>query len=394
MNKKFKRWVNFFGINFFVLGIFTTTLKSNDLVGAVKRGDYERVKVLLESRLCQDQQFDASLFTMAARGEHADHRIVALLMRYGLCDVRCLENLSRAFLHGVREYYQRLPEPGFSDDRLGEQGVAYLEALNQNGIVRISGLLSDAEVMQLQKDFQKFVDSMDDQRARGINVEKRRDDYYDPETNLYHCNNPFKLSQTLVDFCCNELVCSVINNYLEKVGYIVKGWATHYMPGGKEVSIFKWHHDKSGQRVKMMILLGDVEERSRHLSYVLGSHAISHDFETYIGTSGDLDYYRKKFGKEPVIFKALGKAGDIFLFDTNGIHKANCGELARDTFIITYSADKQLVFKSTLPFGAFDGLTVDERHPFFRTLAAQSRQYFAPQYGGWLGSLEHVDSWY
>ncbi|MBX9830630.1 phytanoyl-CoA dioxygenase family protein [Candidatus Babeliales bacterium] len=393
MNKKFKRWVNFFGNIFFVLCVFSTKLNSHDLSSAIEWGDYDQVKMLLENRQ-ENQELDPYLFTLAVRGKNPDHRIAALLMRHGLCDKQLLENAPRAFVHGVREYYQRLPEPGFCDDRLDEKGLAYLEELNANGIVRISGLISDVELAQLQKDFQKFVDSIDDQRARGIKVEKRRDDYYEPETNVYHCNNPFKLSQTLVDFCCNEMVCSVINNYLGKVGYIVKGWATHYMPGGKAVSIFNWHHDRSGQRVKMMILLGDVEERSRHLSYVLGSHAVSHDYETYVGIPGDLDYYQKKFGKEPVVFKALGKAGDIFLFDTNGIHKANCGDITRDTFIITYSADKQMVYKSTLPYGAFEGVTVDQWHPFFRTLEVQSRRYFAPEYGGWLVSLEHVDSWY
>lgn len=389
-----KEQSNFFlgTLSLFILLFCFNKVQADDLMNAVMQGNYDGAKTLLEEGRAKNNPLDPLLFKCAV--DNQDYRLVALLMSYGLCDTRLLEGAKRPFLHNIRELYQRLPEPGFCDQRLSELGAGYVEELKKNGIVCISGLVSACDLADMQKDFKKFVDSMDDQRARGINVENKRDQYYCPENNVYHSNNPFALSTTLVDVCCSPVVCSIVNMYLGKVGYITKGWATHYMPGGKEINFFTWHHDKSGSRLKMMILLGDVEERSRHLSYVLGSHKMSHAYETYCSGQSGIDYYEKITGKTPIIFKALGKAGDIFLFDTNGIHKANCGEIARDTFIITYSPDKHLIFKVTLPYQFFDNKVVDERHPFFRVLAAQSRKYFMPAYGGWLGSLDHVDAWY
>ncbi len=78
-----------------------------------------------------------------------------------------------------------------------------------------------------------------------------------------------------------------------------------------------YHHDMVGHRLKILILLDDVYENGRCTAYTVGTHKVRWKNYDYDQSRYDSDEIEKKFE----IIKFYGKKGDIFLFDTNGLHK-------------------------------------------------------------------------
>jgi hypothetical protein len=100
---------------------------------------------------------------------------------------------------------------------------------------------------------------------------------------------------------------------------------------------------------------------------------------------------------ELTVYNAYGKAGDVFLFDTNGAHRGNRFESAatRDVFMVEYSADKSNVWGGDIDTSVLRNLPTSAVGPFERMLAAPKRWSLpltrrAPN---WVETLPHTETW-
>lgn len=170
-----------------------------------------------------------------------------------------------------------------------------------------------------------------------------------------------------------------------------------YLPlAERSNDMFGWHHDMEEKRFKVMILLTDVGPDDQHMSYVLGSQKPFHPYEMFFKNAYPLKRVRKLL-PEIKIFDCTGKAGDMFLFDTNGSHRGRRRETGRvrDVFLVEYSADRTGTWGGDVDLSAFDGLALPGYNPFDRILAAQKKwdQPLTRQAPTWVESLPNVEAW-
>ena len=121
-----------------------------------------------------------------------------------------------------------------------------------------------------------------------------------------------------------------------------------------------------------MLLLTDVGDSDQHMSYVIGSHKLMHPYEMFFKNPCTLDYVRGKMGNGIEIYDAVGRAGDVFIFDTNGAHRGNRkeGSSIRDVYLVEYSADRAGVWGSDIAPRVLESLDADSRAIFDRMLSA------------------------
>jgi hypothetical protein len=81
------------------------------------------------------------------------------------------------------------------------------------------------------------------------------------------------------------------------------------------------------------------------MSYVVGSHTLFHPYRMFFKNACDLSYCRRHLPNIE-IYDATGKAGDIFLFDTNGAHRGVRRETGsvRDVYLVEYNASTSNVW--------------------------------------------------
>jgi hypothetical protein len=106
-----------------------------------------------------------------------------------------------------------------------------------------------------------------------------------------------------------------------------------------------WHHDTVGHRLKMFVYLSDVDASTatpiaagtHRLLYKAGYHGEFQGAEQDNGLSRfDHKYVEETFDVRSMV----GSPGDIFLFDTNSIHRAAAltgGRTARETLVLEFS---------------------------------------------------------
>jgi hypothetical protein len=96
------------------------------------------------------------------------------------------------------------------------------------------------------------------------------------------------------------------------------------------------------------------------------------------------------------VYRATGKAGDVFLFDTNGTQRGNRSEggRVRDVFLVEYSADRSYNFGGDVDPELLRSLSELGTNPFERLVAAP-RKWALPRRraSSWAESLLRVENW-
>lgn len=337
----------------------------NALFEAVKHGDFDKAEHLLEQGADPNgisTERETTLHEAVRRGHS---RIAALLLAHGADYTKTSASggtpLSRDFttiesLHSIRQHYQRLPLPPYKKTRPRSGDVAAcVNRLKEDGFVKVSNFVEPAELAQLRADFASFIRTIRLKRMIGRASFRHYDDeeYWIRRQRSFVTNNAFKYSARLLDLTCSAFVVDVANHYLEKPAFVQRAMAMRYLPSGRMgASQFKWHHDMDDKRLKFMLLLTDVTEKDQYMTYVRGSHRVFHPYERFLKNSLDFDYCRQYLDNIEVL-KATGAAGDLFMFDSNGMHSANRSKSAqRDIFLLEFSADKFNVWGGDLPEGA------------------------------------------
>ncbi len=274
----------------------------------------------------------------------------------------------------------------------------HLEELRRNGITRVSGQISPYQLSELRRDFARFVSRLDaGGRAAGsfegdVTV---TDEYVDPQNHLYSSNEPFAISRVLVEICLSTELNALINAYLQKQAYITQGVASRLDPSPNTgYGSFQWHHDAWGKRINMMIILTDVGEGDQHMTYAKGSHLLRHPYEKYVNSRFSRAEFAERCSDEQVL-NCYAKPGDIYIFDSNGIHSGNRSSgRTRDTFIIEYTRLAHTVWAHRIPPEFLQGFSKQHLEPLSWILRQdRSKRPLAPQVNSWVGQLLRVDKW-
>ena len=109
-----------------------------------------------------------------------------------------------------------------------------------------------------------------------------------------------------------------------------------------------------------------------------------------------LDYCRDHLG-EIEIYDTIGKAGDVFLFDSNGVHRGNrrADASVRDALFIEYTADKSDIWGGDISPQIFAELPLHLHNPFDWMLAVQPKWTLpvTRKASTWIENLPRVESW-
>ena len=277
-----------------------------------------------------------------------------------------LESTSLETLHSIRQHDRRFRKRDRTGTRpLSEQAQQWASELDRRGIIKVSGLVQPNELASLQNDFQAFLRDVQRKvlRRQAIVQNYDEEEHWWPKDRAFVSNNAFKHSTQLVKLCCHETLLEVVDHYLGRPAFVQRGVAMRYLPSeSKDHHMFGWHHDLEDQRFKMMVLLTDVGESDQPMSYVVASHKLFHPYSMFSTNQCSLDYCREHLG-EVEIYSTIGKAGDVFFFDSNGAHRGNrrLGASIRDAFFVEYTTDKSDIWGGDIRREIFDEIIHSRR---------------------------------
>ncbi len=157
-----------------------------------------------------------------------------------------------------------------------------------------------------------------------------------PGVSRFYLKHPLMVAPEIGDWLRIELLNEVVRGYLGGNPAFDRClvWRIPASSNERRTSAI-WHHDWCGHRLKLFILLHDVEAGGRPTQYVVGSHRGKWRWMNY-ELSRHADAEAEAQGEVALL---TGKAGDCILFDTNGLHRATGegGHEARDVISFEYS---------------------------------------------------------
>ncbi|MEP7362498.1 MAG: phytanoyl-CoA dioxygenase family protein [Acidobacteriota bacterium] len=304
-------------------------------------------------------------------------------------------------LHAIRQHYQRFQTYDEARRSVHPPKLQSLAAeLTSRGILHLPGFVGPQALQRMQGDLGAFVREIDGMVARGEGIKRHYDEelHWCPKDNAYISNNAFKYSRDLVDFCFNAELLAIVDLFLGKPSFISRGVATRYPPADStNKRAFSWHHDMEERRLKALVLLTDVGEADQHMSYVAGSHTLYHPYEMFLENSCTHDYCQERLGHVEVVH-AIGRAGDVFLFDSNGAHRGirRPNAAVRDAFFVEFATSISQVWGGDLDGPYIESLAAAAGvNPFDRMLAAR-KKWTPPivrSVSGWAETLPQLHTW-
>lgn len=380
-----------------------------ELLEAASLGKAERLEEMLLQGADPNWRNDGGETALHLAASRGHTQTAACLLAYGAnpaipnnqgLTALSLSSISPETLHAIRQRYHRFrPRDLLSQTSWSEQALELAGALDRWGIIKLAGLLEADSLRRLQRDFQGFIRNLDDKLNRGEGAYGHYDEeeHWWLKDRAYVCNNAFKYSTHLVKVCCHETLLEVFHLYLGSPGFISRGVAMRYLPNqATDNDMFGWHHDMEERRLKVMILLTDVGENDQLMSYIRGSHQIYHPLAMFLQNPCGLEYCKRHLGQLDV-FRTMGKAGDAFLFDSNGAHRGNRRPDAavRDAFFIEYTTDKSDIWGGDVSHQVFQEIPLRGHNPFERLMATQPKWARPPSRNlpTWVTNLPNVETW-
>jgi hypothetical protein len=331
------------------------------LIAAARRGDTSALRRLIDAGAIPDAasaRGRTALHDAAARGRtEAAAYLLACGASPHVPDRRGrrpfdTDNTPLAVLHGIRQHYHRRRTlDAATERRASSQARNWARELETTGIVKVSGLVEPAVLAHMRSDFARFIEHLEARRAQGTGLYKHYDEeeHFWEKDRAFVSNNAFRYSDALARFCCTPPLVEAAQLYLGRTPHIQRGGAMRYLPSPKTNNdMFGWHHDMEEKRFKIMLLLTGVGGSGQHMSFAAGSHRLMHPYEMFFSNTCSLEYCRDRMGDRPIV-DAVGEAGDVFIFDSNGAHRGNRSEAAdvRDVFMVEYTADCSHIWAAT-----------------------------------------------
>ena len=307
----------------------------------------------------------------------------------------------RRTLHPVREAVVRMPDPLFlmTSPPPRPPYDEHLAQLKKDGITRLSAQIAPHTLAMLKADFERnFIERLNasGKMAAGYTGDVTvADEYIDTDAGLYASNEPFAISRALLEICLKPELVGLINSYLGKAAYITQGVALRLEANPKTgFGSFQWHHDAWGKRINMMIILTEVGEADQYMTYAKGSHRLRHSYDKYLNSRCTSDELTRYCGN-PEVVRCMAHPGDIYIFDSNGLHSGNrTNGLARDTFILEYTRLAHAVWAHHVPRELLTEFSEEQLRPLKWILEQdRSQRPLAPPINSWVDGLPRVDKW-
>ena len=377
------------------------------LIRAASAGDVIAVEQLLQHGAdpdLHDAHGRSALHHAVAAG---DAQTAACLLAYGASYARRdasggaaldPDRVSLDVLHAIR---QRLHRFRRSDERPSASlpcAQRWARELDQRGIAKLAGCVAPGELDLMRREFARFVRALAGKIARSEGVKRHyfEEEHWWPEERALITNNAFKHSAQLVRFSSRPELLEAARLYLGRPPFVQRALAMRYLAASaSQRDMFAWHHDLEDKRLKVMILLSDVGPDDQHMSYVCGSQTLFHPYRMFLDNACDLAYCRQHLGTLE-IYDAVGQAGDVFLFDTNGAHRAIRRETGRvrDAFLVEFNASTANLWGGDIAASLLAELRL-EHDPFARFVAAEKKWNLpsAQTSPSWASSLPHPHTW-
>lgn len=204
---------------------------------------------------------------------------------------------------------------------------AIAKALRADGICILERVIDPAKMAALQKSFEGLVATCAPGQPGPEDVPNAKSALID-----------FRRDPLFLEIILDELIAAAIEAYYGRPISLVLSMAQRLEPSDLyEGKAYQWHHDTKGKYVKAMWLLTDVPSDGQRMSFVCGSHTMTHRWTTYEQTRFS-DAYARRRGR---VLECTAPAGSVIVFDTNGIHRGNhnAGQ-RRDVVVGAYSTGR------------------------------------------------------
>ncbi len=272
-----------------------------------------------------------------------------------------------------KEWLSRLPNPALrvSHARGGSESVREaVRALRRDGVAALPGHIGEPLLGEIKAGFEAMVErirSAPQAPERPVppprQMLKYREQGYDQKEGVTESWDPFKHVRGFATVSTDPVMAEIAERYWGKRVMLTQAIAARYEPRPpSNYGSFGWHHDSLGKRLSSMLILTDVTETDQCMSYLKGSHRLVHPRSRSNRTfEGDA---LQRFAKFEEV-QCTGKAGTVFMFDANGIHRGNRREAAtRDTLISCFEYG-HYIWPFDVPTSVFDALDSD-RQAFLR----------------------------
>ena len=385
-------------------------LESNEaLFKAVEANDIAAIQRLVRNGQSINMRDGQGRTALHHAAKSALPRVSALLLALG-ADVKIRDasgarpfdttNISQQKLHRVRQVYQRLKTHNFErNNELPRSLSAAAERLELDGIVKITSVIGSEALEGMRGGARRCVADIEALLSHGRGIKQHYDEelHWCPNDKAFICNNAFKYSPDLVEFCFNPALQTIVNLYLGQPSFVSRGVIVRYPPSQSSGQrAFSWHHDMEDKRLKIMVLLTDIGPDDQYMSYVAGSHRLFHPLEMFQQNSYPLDYCKAQLGEVRII-NSIGKAGDVFLFDSNGSHRAvrKPAGAMRDAFFVEFATNQSQVWGGDMDAALIERLSRNGENPFRRMQAAEKKwdQPATRKTPGWVDTLHRYDTW-
>lgn len=197
--------------------------------------------------------------------------------------------------------------------------------------------ITEEQVSRLRLGVDSFVEEAD--RDMVTRAPAYLDRNYRMPQDGYTCNDFLAYAPQMLEVLSEPALVELASAYLGRQAHLQRVMAMRYLPSASSYDHqFRWHHDMWDRRLKLYVLLSDIGPEDQPMRFVVGSHAIKHSLTRFRTNRVTLGYCRRRLGGVQEV-ALTGKAGDSFLFDSNGVHIATRRPTApqRDVAIVEWS---------------------------------------------------------
>ena len=272
----------------------------------------------------------------------------------------------RKTVSNIRARRVRMPSPAFllspSSKKAKTPDQRQLIAqMRRDGIIKLPGLVDPESLADMQAGIQRMADAADQKRADpsytdDVALEEMYAEessyYYEAKWKYYTTIDPFKFSSGLARFVMRDELMGLVNTYYRKQAYLARSIGFRMLPMTRPSGVYGWgwHHDAWGRKVNCTILLTEIGEDDQWVGYRKGSHLAHHPIEGHKGIQNFTDEEAEaKFGQYELV-KCTGKPGDVYMFDSNGLHSLMSSEgRVRDVYVLMFYCDRTFQFSQSLP---------------------------------------------
>jgi len=377
------------------------------LVAAARQRDGTTIERLLRQGCAADVRDARGRTALHHAVEAGDAETAACLLAYGarpaLADASRRAALdprtvSVELLHAIRQRYHRFRHADARPRTKMPAAARWASELDRRGIVKLPGFVEPAELELMRREFGRFIRRLGSRIARGDGFKRHyfEEEHWWADERAFVTNNAFKDSAQLIRFTGHPELLEAARLYLGRPPFVQRAVAMRYLAApATDSDMFAWHHDLEDKRLKVMILLSDVGARDQHLSYVCGSQALFHPYRMFLDNACGLEYCRQHLGAIEIC-NATGAAGDVFLFDSNGAHRAVRRETARvrDVYLVELNASTANVWGGDVDQNVLAELRL-EHNPFARLVAAEKKWTLptTQRVPSWVASLQNLEEW-